>query len=75
MFLPYSVSFAIFLSLSMVSHLILYTSYFNFLVMFWAAVEAVLPRKKLTRKEVSKMVKYQAEKERLYCNKVIALYH
>jgi hypothetical protein len=41
LFLPYSVSLSIFLSMSLVSHLILYASYFNILVMFWAMIEAM----------------------------------
>ena len=40
LFLPYSVSLSIFMIMSMVSHLILYASYFIYLVMFWAMVEA-----------------------------------
>lgn len=39
LYLPYVVSLSIFIVMSMVSHLILYASYFNFLVMFWAATE------------------------------------
>lgn len=42
LFLPYATSFGIFLSMSFVSHLILYTSYFNFLVMFWGMTEALM---------------------------------
>jgi hypothetical protein len=41
LYLPYSVSLSIFVVMSMVSHLILYASYFNFLVMFWGAAEAL----------------------------------
>lgn len=41
MFLPYAVSLSIFLVMSMVSHLILYTSYFNYLVLFWGSVEGI----------------------------------
>ena len=44
---PYIVSFAIFLVMSMVSHLILYSTYFNYLVLFWGCVEGVLQREKL----------------------------
>lgn len=39
-FLPYAASLSIFLVMSMVSHLILYTTYFNYLVMFWGMTEA-----------------------------------
>ena len=42
LFLPYATSLSIFLVLSFVSHLILYTSYFNFLVMFWGMSEALV---------------------------------
>ena len=38
-FLPYATSMSIFISMSMVGHLILYTSYFNFLVVFWGCME------------------------------------
>lgn len=41
-FLPYATSLSIFLVMSMVSHLILYTTYFNYLVMFWGMTEAIL---------------------------------
>lgn len=47
-FLPYSVSLAIFLVMSLVSHLVLYTSYFNFLVMFWGCMEGLRENKKLS---------------------------
>ncbi len=40
-FFPYFVSLSIFFVMSMVSHLILYTSYFNFLVLFWGAMEGI----------------------------------
>lgn len=39
LFLPYAVSLSIFLVMSLVSHLILYTSYFNYLVLFWGSLE------------------------------------
>lgn len=39
LFLPYAVSLSIFLVMSMVSHLILYTTYFNYLVLFWGSIE------------------------------------
>ena len=42
---PYAVSLCIFLVLSNVSHLILYTSYFNFLVLFWGCVEGYCEKK------------------------------
>jgi len=44
LFLPYAVSLAIFLVMSMVSHLILYTSYFNYLVLFWGMTEGYLQK-------------------------------
>lgn len=40
-FIPYLVSISIFLIFSMVSHLILYPSYFIYLVTFWGGVEAL----------------------------------
>ena len=42
LFFSYAVSVCIFVVMSSVSHLILYTSYFNFLVLFWGCVEALL---------------------------------
>lgn len=42
LFLPYAATLSIFIVLSMVSHLILYTTYFNYLVMFWGMTEAIL---------------------------------
>lgn len=39
LFFPYAVSISIFIVMSMVSHLILYTSYFNFIVVFWGCIE------------------------------------
>ena len=39
LFMPYAASLAIFLVISMVGHLILYTSYFNYLVLFWGSIE------------------------------------
>lgn len=47
LYLPYVVSLSIFIVMSMVSHLILYATYFNFLVMFWASTEAMLTNNKL----------------------------
>lgn len=47
-FLPYSVSLAIFVFMSLVSHLVLYASYFNFLVMFWGCMEGLRENKKLS---------------------------
>ena len=44
LYLPYAVSLSIFIIMSMVSHLILYTSYFNFLVLLWGAVEGVIEK-------------------------------
>lgn len=41
-FLPYASSLAIFIIMSLVSHLILYVTYFNYLVMFWAMMEALV---------------------------------
>ena len=44
LFLPYAISLGIFIVMSMVSHLILYTNYFNFIVIFWGSVEALKQR-------------------------------
>ena len=41
LFIPYSASLSIFIVGSMVSHLVLYTSYFNYLVVLWAMIEAM----------------------------------
>ena len=46
-FIAYFASFAIFFILSMVSHLVLYPSYFIYLAIFWGAIEA-LDTKQLT---------------------------
>jgi hypothetical protein len=43
---PYISSICIFIVLSLVSHLVLYTSYFNLLVIFWAGVEAFVEKEK-----------------------------
>ena len=40
-FYPYAVSLSIFLIMSLVSHLILYASYFNFIVLFWGGIEGL----------------------------------
>ena len=48
MFFPYSISVVIFVFMSLVSHLILYTAYFNFLVMFWGICEGVIINNKRT---------------------------
>lgn len=50
LFLPYAVSLSIFIVMSMVSHLILYTSYFNYLVLFWGSVEGFYSRKTKLKK-------------------------
>lgn len=42
LFMPYAASLSLFFIMSMVSHLILYTSYFNYLVMFWGMIEAII---------------------------------
>lgn len=42
LFFPYATSLSIFLVMSMVSHLILYASYFNYLVIFWGMTEAFI---------------------------------
>ena len=42
LFLPYAASLSIFIVMSMVSHLILYATYFNYLVMFWGLTEAIV---------------------------------
>ena len=41
-FYPYAVSLSIFLVMSLVSHLILYNSYFIYIVMFWGALEGYM---------------------------------
>ncbi len=40
-FIPYMTSMSIFISMSMVGHLVLYTSHFNFLVVFWGCMEGI----------------------------------
>ena len=42
LFLPYAATLSFFITMSIVSHLILYTSYFNYLVMFWGMTEAII---------------------------------
>ena len=44
LFFPYAASLSLFIVLSNVSHLILYTSYFNYLVMFWGMTEAIVEK-------------------------------
>lgn len=41
-FIPYAASLSVFIVMSLVSHLILYATYFNYLVMFWALTEAIV---------------------------------
>lgn len=48
LFFPYSISVVIFVFMSMVSHLILYTAYFNFLVMFWGITEGMATNRELS---------------------------
>lgn len=48
LYVPYAASLSIFLIMSLVSHLILYTSYFNYLVMFWGMTEAMIETEKKT---------------------------
>lgn len=43
---PYLASVIIFIIMSAVSHLILYTSYFNFLVIFWGCIEGLIASNK-----------------------------
>lgn len=50
LFLPYLISFVIFVVMSMVSHLILYTSYFNYIVAFWGCVEGVIDSNEIQNK-------------------------
>lgn len=40
--IPYITSLCIFFSITMVGHLLLYTSYFNLLILFWSSLEAYL---------------------------------
>ena len=56
-YLPYTFSVAIFIVMSMVSQLILYASYYLYLVMFWAAVEALTEREYYEYRRVRKMNK------------------
>ena len=42
---PYFVSVVIFVVMSMISHIILYTSYFNYLVVFWGCVEGIISQR------------------------------
>lgn len=49
-FLPYAVSLSIFLVMSMVSHLVLYTSNFNYLVLFWGSIEGLYFHKRISNK-------------------------
>jgi hypothetical protein len=57
LFLPYSASLGIFIVMSMVSHLILYATYFNFLVMFWAMTEALVETENKKRDFVKRFPK------------------
>lgn len=41
-FITYAASLSIFLIMSLVSHLVLYATYFNYLVMFWGLTEAIV---------------------------------
>lgn len=43
LFFPYASSVMIFVIISSVGHLILYTSYFNYIVLFWGSAEAIMP--------------------------------
>ena len=45
---PYTLSLAIFIFMSLVSHLILYISYFNFLVILWGGTEAMIVNRKMS---------------------------
>lgn len=57
LFIPYSSSLSIFLAMSVVSHLILYTTYFNYLVMFWGMIEAIIEmdkKQKLIKKKITR---------------------
>ena len=55
LFMPYLVSVTIFVVMSMVSHLILYTSYFNYLVVFWGCVEGLLQKEKTSNLCLSRL--------------------
>lgn len=52
-FTAYTLSLSIFAVMSMVSQLVLYVSYFLYLVMFWAAVEALCDTEYFNYKKVS----------------------
>ena len=47
LFLPYLSSVSLFACQSLFEHLLLYTSWFNYLVIFWGCTEALLERKKV----------------------------
>jgi len=49
-FLPYCSSMALFLIMSMVSHLVLYASNFIFMVCFWGAIQGIETRERLNIK-------------------------
>jgi hypothetical protein len=43
LFIPYAASIALFFFQSMFEHLLLYASWFNYLILFWGAAEALVP--------------------------------
>lgn len=51
LFLPYASALSIFVVMSMVSHLILYASYFMFLVLFWGMAECLIDNVEFEDKE------------------------
>lgn len=53
LFFPYATTLSIFLLMSMVSHLILYATYFNYIVMFWGMTEAILETQQQYIKKLS----------------------
>ena len=53
LFIPYATTLSFFLVMSMVSHLILYATYFNYIVMFWGMTEAILETQQQYIKKLS----------------------
>lgn len=47
LFLPYLASVSLFISQSLFEHLLLYTSWFNYLVIFWGCAEVMIEREKI----------------------------
>ena len=58
-FFPYAASIALFVCQSMFEHLLLYTSWFNYLVIFWGSIEAMIKRSADIRKKKSVIALYK----------------